>query len=372
MRDVTEEQYRRRIADLQAETGPALVEDDSPTPLGRQHNSRRGEFTLFDEIEQAPRKTWQVEGFHGEGEMVCSFGSPSAGKSALIIDKSAHLADGRHWFGRRVTRCAVLHVAAERGAVVKRRYAAWRIHHRVEHPEDIPLAVLEGRVDLCNDNKDAQKVIDYCHKLEDARAFQVGFIPIETVNRVLVGGNENDPRDMGRLIDNVAFIQQVTGATIELVHHVPQGGVSRLRGHGSLLGALDVTLNVSGTGQRVRTCTVDKANDGIEGEQVSFAFISVELSRDQDGNVTTAPVIIPAEVETAAATKKGAKLGANEQTMLTILREAGNDGLTLEVWNMAAKAQGIGTRRAATLYDARMNLKNKRLVHCYGERWYVT
>src|SRR5262245_5522557 len=55
------------------------------------------EFTLFGEIEQAPKKIWQVESFQGQGELVCSFGAPSAGKSTLIADKGAHIADGRSW-----------------------------------------------------------------------------------------------------------------------------------------------------------------------------------------------------------------------------------------------------------------------------------
>jgi hypothetical protein len=65
--------------------------NDAP---GRGHNKRGLEFTLFSEIERAPRKIWQIEGFQGEGELVCSFGAPSAGKSALLIDKLAHVADG--------------------------------------------------------------------------------------------------------------------------------------------------------------------------------------------------------------------------------------------------------------------------------------
>jgi AAA domain len=327
------------------------------------------EFTLFNEIEQAPKKIWQVEGFQAEGELVCSFGAPSAGKSALIIDKGAHIADGGPWFGHRVTRCGVLHVAAERLAVVKRRYAAWRIHHGVD---DLPLAVLGGTVDLRTNNSDAQQIIDACRRLEDAKGFSVGFIAIETVNRILAGGSENDPRDMGSLIDNLAFIQYQTGATVEVVHHIPQDGAQRLRGHGALLGACDTTLSVTGSGKSVRTCILDKANDAVEGAQVNFELLSVELSRDEEtGNVTTAPVIIPATEANAVNTATGAKLTPNQQSMLNILDDAGPKGLTVEEWNDKA-GDGLGLNRRMSLMDYRKALKDKKLVHEHAGHWYIT
>jgi AAA domain len=169
----------------------------------------------------------------------------------LLADRDGIVINGRAWFGRRVTRCAVLHVAAERLAVVKRRYAAWRIHHGVE---DLPLAVLGSTINLCSSFDDAKQIVDACRRLEDLKAFGVGLIGIETVNRVLAGGSENDPAHMGALIDKVAFIQQEIGCTVELVHHIPQDGTARLRGHGALLGACDTTLCVSGSGSGVRTC----------------------------------------------------------------------------------------------------------------------
>ena len=48
---------------------------------------------------------------------------------------------------------------------------------------------------------------------------------------------------MGALILNATRIQ-ATGAHIQWVHHVPVDGALRLRGHGSLTGALDTTMGV--------------------------------------------------------------------------------------------------------------------------------
>jgi AAA domain len=88
-------------------------------------------FTLFDDLETAPRKKWLVKDFIGEGEMNCTFGPPSSGKSCIVGDRGAHIAASRLWFGRRVECSAVLHVAAERAALVKRRYAAFGKFHGI-------------------------------------------------------------------------------------------------------------------------------------------------------------------------------------------------------------------------------------------------
>jgi AAA domain len=155
--------------------------------------------------------------------------------------------------------------------------------------------VVSRRVDLCSNYDDTKLIVEYCKRLEDAKELGVGLVIIETVNRVLAGGDENSPKDMGALVDRFAFIQAETGAAIDAVHHIPADGTQRLRGHGALLGACDATDRVEKIGN-LRGCTVDKANDGPEGERVVFDLQSVELHFDEEtGIATTAPVVVPAE-----------------------------------------------------------------------------
>jgi AAA domain len=227
----------------------------------------------------------------GEDDIASTFGAPSSGKSVIVGDRNAHIAAGLNWFEHRVMKCAVLHVAAERARVVKRRYAAFRKYHDIQ---DLPLAVVSGSVDLRTSPNDAKLIAEYCKRLEDAKGVCVGLVSIETVNRVLAGGDENSPKDMGSLVDKLCFLQEITGACIDIVHHIPADGTQRLRGHGALLGRLDMTARVEKRG-KVRTYTVDKANDGIEGASVAFDLKSVDLHFDPEtGVTTTAPVVIPA------------------------------------------------------------------------------
>jgi hypothetical protein len=176
----------------------------------------------------------------------------------------------------------------------------------------------------------------------------------------LAGGDENSPKHMGSLVGNLAHIQEQTGA---------HDGTQRLRGHGALLGACDTTIRVESF-DSYRIGSVDKVNDGPEGETVTFALQSVELHHDPETNITTtAPVVIEAEAPTMTA--RGPKLTPNQNSLLNLLRDAGSAGLSHDDWFEAAKAIGIGKAREATFYDTRRALKDKKLVYTFNERWFA-
>ena len=174
-----------------------------PTHYGERSSQQKKikfQFTLYKDIDRTPRKDWLVDNFLGECEVSCDFGPPSCGKSVLATDCAAHIAAGLPWFGRRVAKGAVLYIAAERAALVKRRLAAFRLHHGLE---DIPLAVISGLIDLRSSRNDANKIIDYTRRLEDETGHKLKLVEIDTVSRVLAGGDENSPRDVGALVGNI-------------------------------------------------------------------------------------------------------------------------------------------------------------------------
>ena len=54
--------------------------------------------------------------------------------------------------------------------------------------------------------------------------------------------------------------------------------------------------------------------------------------------------------------------------MFSVLHDAGSGGLTTEQWYDRARAAGLGTSRAADLYDFRGSLKAKGLVASLGAK----
>jgi AAA domain len=212
-------------------------------------------------------------------------------------------AAGLPWFGRQVSQGAVLYIAAERGALVERRMAAWRLHHGID---DIPLGIVAKSIDLRSNRKDADSVIECCERLQKSFGHDPRLVIVDTLSRVLAGGDENAPRDMGLLVANLAHVQEGTGAHVLAIHHVPQGQL-RLRGHGSLLGSMDTTVSLEKSRSGSVTATIDKNNDGPEGQSIAFRLEAVELCRDPEtGEITTAPVVIPTEIvpEQAGSKKK--------------------------------------------------------------------
>jgi hypothetical protein len=57
--------------------------------------------------------------------------------------------------------------------------------------------------------------------------------------------------------------------------------------------------------------------------------------------------------------------------MFSLLHAVDQTGLTTEEWNERARAEGVGVKRKADLYDIREALKAKQLVRLYADRWNV-
>jgi hypothetical protein len=296
-------------------------------------------FTAFADVEQHPRKEWLVRDFLGAGEMSAKYGMPGTAKSALAGDLGAHVAAGLPWFGRPVLRGSVLYVAAERAALVKRRMAGWRLHHGVD---DIPLGIVAKTIDLRSNRRDADCVIECCAQLQRRFGHDPRLIIIDTVSRVLAGGDENAPRDMGQLVANLTHVQQGTGAHVLVIHHVPQGQL-RLRGHGSLLGGMDTTVSLEKSAGLV-TATIDKNNDGPEGEKIAFCLKVIELGRDPEtGQATTAPIVIPSDVVSLQVGRKKKKLSDKQERARRVLASLASGSLGKAAPDDWALLAGINT-----------------------------
>jgi RecA-family ATPase len=294
-------------------------------------------FVLPREITLEP-KAFLINGFVGAGETSAWYGPPDGGKSTAVLDAGCHVSAGLDFCGRRVTQGAVLYVAIERGAVVKRRLLAWCHHH---NKMDVPLAVIAEMIDLRTGHIDADRIIATAVAFAKACGLAVVWIIIDTLNRALAGGDENSSKDMGAAIAAVDRIQRATGAHCTLIHHVPVDRTDRMRGHGSVLGAVDLTVRVTRNDKTVLV-EADKANDLVEKPRLSFQFESVELMRDPDsGEVTTAPVLMPCD--TPAAQSRHSKPGPKSRAE-RIMRDAIVEALDTSGQNISVRGRSTCPR----------------------------
>jgi AAA domain len=310
-------------------------------------------YVLARDITLVP-KAFLIDGFVGMGETSAWYGPPDGGKSTVALDAGCHVAAGLDYYGRPVTQGAVLYIAVERGAVVHRRVRAWGQHHA---HMDIPLAVVAEMIDLRTGRLHAERIIAAARKLSEACGLPLVWIIIDTLNRALAGGDENSSKDMGAVVAAVDRIQRATNAHCSLIHHVPVDRTDRMRGHGSVLGAVDLTVRITKEGKTVMV-EADKANDLVEKPRFAFQFEPVELARD-GLTVATAPVLVPCDTPLVAEAAKRKAMPKGAQIALRALAEAidevGNlmpasshipartKTVTFEQWRTYAYRRGIST-----------------------------
>jgi AAA domain len=315
---------------------------------------RKRAFVLFRDLAAQSSKKWLVHRLLGDGEASAMYGKPGDGKSVLAEDLALHVAAGRFWHGRAIKQGAVVYIALERRKLVERRAIAFREKHGLN---DLPFAVVGGVHDFRHP-RIAIRMAEIVAEIEAELAQKVVLIVIDTLSRAMCGGDENSPKDMGAIVNSTGILQDRTGAHVLWVHHMPLDGGERMRGHGALLGALDTTLHVV-KADTIRTATVVKANDSEEGEAIAFALESIVLGKDEDGNETTAPVVVPIEGPTPRPPVGFGRLSKAAQTALRALAEAleeqgahapasnhiprGVKVVTYSVWRQQAYRRGIST-----------------------------
>jgi hypothetical protein len=138
----------------------------------------------------------------------------------------------------------------------------------------------------------------------------LALLVIDTVSRVLAGGNENGSDDMGALVRSLDRLRDELRCHVLAVHHSGKDQARGARGHSLLHCAVDTEIEVvrdAGTG--ISLATVTKQRDGATEGQVAFRLRQVELGEDEDGDAVTSCVVEPAD-STAPVRKRPKLTGA--------------------------------------------------------------
>lgn len=282
----------------------------------------------FDDIEAALADTYAIKGVIAVGAMSVIYGPSNSGKTFFALDMAFHIAIGATWRGRRVQQCAVLYLAAEGGRGIANRIVALKREYGVC---DVPFALRRAGMDLLQNEADLQKVYDLAKEVM-AKAPELPLvIVVDTLSRVMAGGDENNAADMTALIRNIDMIREATGGHIMLVHHTGKDTARGARGHSSLRAATDTEIEVQVTddnGELMRAAQVTKQRDYQGGETFAFALKSISLGYDQDGDEVTSCVVVcqdADEYQSAARAKKG--LGGNQKIIAETFDQMLAEGL---------------------------------------------
>lgn len=303
-----------------------------------------GPLVWLSEVSPVLSQAYVVRGLIASGSAVVIYGDSNSGKTFFTLDLCLHIASAQPWRDHRVQAGLVVYVAAEGGHGIRNRLAA----HLQQAPWTLgaPFAVLPQPVDLLNPEADTNLLIESIRAAEEVAGAKVVVVVLDTLARVMTGGNENDSRDMSGFVANVDRIRADTGAAVLIVHHCGKDAAKGARGHSSLRAAVDTEILVEGL-EGTRTATVQKQRDLPSGQRYGFDLVAVEVGTDpEDGAAITSCVVAVAEAQ--AQTKP--LNGKHPPALLAGLREwrrAHPDQEYIHHEDIAdiCKAQGIARQR---------------------------
>lgn len=270
-----------------------------------------------DDLCKLPPLQWRIKKVLPETGLAAVFGASGSGKSFLVLDMLQSIAAGRDWFGYKTKSCNVLYCGLEGEGGIAGRVNAYRIRHGKTAAN---IRYLVEPFNLLSDD-----VAELAKTVNAGGGADV--VVLDTLNRAAPGADENDSKDMGRIIAASKQLQTLVGGLVVLVHHTGKDASKGLRGHSSLHAALDAAIEVRRDGDR-REWVIAKSKDGEDGEAHPFKLDIVELGTDEDGEPITSCTVHPLDEITSSLKKvlppKSGNQWAVWDALGEVFRKAGN------------------------------------------------
>jgi hypothetical protein len=234
--------------------------------------------------ESAERVRWTVKHVVPSASLGMLFGGSGTFKSFIALDFALHVCHGLPWMGRLTKQGAVLYIAAEGGAGLWSRIAAWHKARGLAVPDDLLLRVVPLAIDL---TEDAWRVVDAAQAIGVTPAAVV----VDTVSQTY-SGEENSANEMAAYLREIGLrFRQVWEASVLLVHHTGHAATERPRGSSAIRANLDYLLSVfRDEKEMLATLGCVKQKDGELFNDATFSLNVVQLGHDEDGDAITSLV----------------------------------------------------------------------------------
>jgi hypothetical protein len=213
-----------------------------------------------EQVKAIPPPEWLVDGLLVRRTVAWLVGKWGLGKSFYAVDLALSMATGRSFHGCAVRPGNVLYVVAEGVAGIGARIAAWEAHNGVSDPGNIWW--LRRPVNL-HDPAAAGGLAEL------AAGLNVDLVVIDTLNRCMVGADENSAKDAGIVVEQLANIVAAAKTTVLVLHHPGKDASRGGRGSSAFIGAMDTELEMTGEDHDVKV-QVTKQKDGPDGQEWYF------------------------------------------------------------------------------------------------------
>jgi RecA-family ATPase len=245
----------------------------------------------WDTIKDEPVR-WIIENVLPEKGFSALYGPPGSYKSFIALDIAEAVATGRQWMGNQVTNPgAVLYIAGEGHGGIGARIKACKINHQTQDGAEI--YVIRYQLNLRSSADDFNLLMQSIDDLIERTGIELRLVQIDTLARAFGGGNENDSQDMGAFIHNVGRLQRKLDCALMVLHHSGKDATKGLRGHSSLLGAVDTQLElqklvtddlkegIAGQG----TLTISKQKDGQDNLKFGFEMVQININQGKESGL---------------------------------------------------------------------------------------
>ena len=292
---------------------------DKPKPL------KAIKIESWDSIQDEPVE-WLIDGVIPERSFIALYGPPGSFKSFHALHIAHCVATKKDWMGRRVKKSgAVLYLAGEGFGGIGARIKACKIHHQIEN--GAPIYIVRHQLNLRSSAEDFNALMLAIVQLVEQTGMEFCLAIVDTLARAFGGGNENSSEDMGAFITAMGKIQEFLNCALMVLHHSGKDAAKGLRGHSSLLGAVDTELELLRFDEQMKgVLTISKQKDGADNERFGFEMVEVEIR--SAGLSLSEPVISLAvqasddtHMETAKASKGNAGKGKNQRLEMLCLEK---------------------------------------------------
>jgi KaiC/GvpD/RAD55 family RecA-like ATPase len=297
-----------------------------------------------------------VQGLVGGGTVIAAVGTPGAGKTALAIDLSLHIAAGESWFNLKVAGGPVVYFAPEAPASVLARANAARTHKF--EGRSLRFYLCQETPELGGDRTsviDAERTVATVRAVASAEGELVKLAVVDTLASCMGNGDENSD-GMIRLVAAAKYVATTAECAVMLVHHPSKGDSAGLRGHGSLAAACDTILTISvDEVSGIRKATLIKSRDSATGLQLCYTLEPVTLPEPDSFGDPRTTVIIRSQRVSAS---KPRPTGARQQALLAELERrhrSGEHGWSEAVVREAGRTIGIKAQSARDALKGLMN-----------------
>ena len=271
------------------DTKPKLVRLEKQSAVDRLH-IRSGSAAAVVNIDD----NMLIDGIIPNSGLCALYGAPGSTKSFWSLTAALAVARGVPVHGREAEQGGVIYCALEGGGLFTNRIAAYCRHHDID-----PRSGAIDNFHLVTDPIDLRSDTGSSAALLAAAAHELGgvkLIVVDTLNRAFAGGNENSPDDMGSFLREAAILASGSKAALLIVHHAGKDSAMGMRGHSSLLGAVDTELKITRNDSGC-LLTVSKQRDGEDGTQFAYRTVEVMLGVSAKGREIKSLAIEGAAVE---------------------------------------------------------------------------